>query len=936
MSGRRHLSLVNVPTTVVTISTVLLFVALCNGDILTNSISYENQVTWDQAGITGSVGGLTTREASGLPEGVLSDDYLFIASSTGVMRLNKTDPLSVNNSLTVAIVTSTVTELVSPHLVNRSGRIEFWAPSSGVPPKVARFNTSLSLLADGDENPVVIYEVDRIFYSFPYNGYSYFVAETGIIQMYQPNLAYIPFTPSALPFLSAASVTADNSSLGSTVIFIGAQAAAYRIIVNEFNFQSTTIERYNFTTGSGQPITAVAVDVLRGNVYFAEAGTSNSRANVFRMSIDPWELTRQMSLGVNDFDVVSAVIDPYGLLYLGLAVTPPKVVQISLPSFTYETTLVFPNTMGTAVAPLLDSSSNKIFWSGYDFNFLIPQLIETVPANGCPNMCSGHGTCDYRYCYCDSFVSPMNNTFNYTQPDCFGRPCDFDCNGNGTCDYATGICACDAYHTGNYCDIPQCPSNCTSAAQGTCIYNTTTGLPIQCQCTEGWTGDDCGTTTYLPCENYHNCDDCHNKNPNCGWCSDSDQCMEGNELGPFFETGCRKWHYKECPAGLEVVNYVILIIMIIMFIINMISFTVDDTSEMEVPPRLDWYRFQRSNKAWTLLFQFQFIAACGLFDVDYPTIFLSFTNFWYPLSFGYGLPTDNDSLKSTSRRTKNIVQYVSYTVQTENEIITGVLLWSVVVLAAAIILYLLSILLAFIRGKKNLGGNIVNRLIYVSCRIIEAFYFGMVVFATSQLSQYKYVDDGMLGLSAILLIIIGVGWPLAHLLLILKYQKNLFKKAQRVRYFPMYGNMQVLKLKYALIPVLKKFLLAIFIGFLAENRVPQLLLVWLVHILYFVFVLVMDPFIDILQKYLELFIGAINILSMPVLMGFLKDNLSFDAQVGITVLFTVLQVLCLVGSIAFYFISWSQMHEIFTFNQLKMILCCKKPDPHQTELQRLR
>src|SRR5689334_14754902 len=32
-------------------------------------------------------------------------------------------------------------------------------------------------------------------------------------------------------------------------------------------------------------------------------------------------------------------------------------------------------------------------------------------------------------------------------------------------------------------------------------------------------------------------------------------------------------------------------------------------------------------------------------------------------------------------------------------------------------------------------------------------------------------------------IIIGVGWPVVHWILIMKYQKNLFKKAQRVRFF---------------------------------------------------------------------------------------------------------------------------------------------------------
>jgi hypothetical protein len=51
-------------------------------------------------------------------------------------------------------------------------------------------------------------------------------------------------------------------------------------------------------------------------------------------------------------------------------------------------------------------------------------------------------------------------------------------------------------------------------------------------------------------------------------------------------------------AGLEIVNYIFLAILLILFTINALSFTLDDTSTGEISRRQEWYRFQRSSKAW--------------------------------------------------------------------------------------------------------------------------------------------------------------------------------------------------------------------------------------------------------------------------------------------------------------------------------------------------
>jgi hypothetical protein len=50
-----------------------------------------------------------------------------------------------------------------------------------------------------------------------------------------------------------------------------------------------------------------------------------------------------------------------------------------------------------------------------------------------------------------------------------------------------------------------------------------------------------------PCPLRQNCSDCL-ANPRCGWCESSQKCVDGDIIGPFDGTGCRQYHYTECPS----------------------------------------------------------------------------------------------------------------------------------------------------------------------------------------------------------------------------------------------------------------------------------------------------------------------------------------------------------------------------------------------------
>jgi hypothetical protein len=123
---------------------------------------------------------------------------------------------------------------------------------------------------------------------------------------------------------------------------------------------------------------------------------------------------------------------------------------------------------------------------------LAPLLVAAVAASGCPNKCSGHGSCVLGdKCECQ----PLFVGHDCSQRECAyglswitakdtlaapagtlegheglgGRHLYAECSDKGKCDRSTGECQCYEGYEGKGCRRQKCPSDCSG--HGRCVYN---------------------------------------------------------------------------------------------------------------------------------------------------------------------------------------------------------------------------------------------------------------------------------------------------------------------------------------------------------------------------------------------------------------------------------------------------------------------------------
>ena len=181
----------------------------------------------------------------------------------------------------------------------------------------------------------------------------------------------------------------------------------------------------------------------------------------------------------------------------------------------------------------------------FKFLLFIAASIALVQAS-CPNMCSGHGTCDKNdkcTCYLEKVsyrgrendpvagqayaVDSLPDKSAYTGADCSLSTCprgmsfteivegadgvwdhkdSVECSDRGKCDRSTGLCECIDGWQGSACQMASCPNNgAQCSGHGICQNNLAfavtggarylgawdSGLWFGCACDAGYRGTDC-------------------------------------------------------------------------------------------------------------------------------------------------------------------------------------------------------------------------------------------------------------------------------------------------------------------------------------------------------------------------------------------------------------------------------------------------------------
>jgi hypothetical protein len=83
-----------------------------------------------------------------------------------------------------------------------------------------------------------------------------------------------------------------------------------------------------------------------------------------------------------------------------------------------------------------------------------------------------------------------------------------------------------------------------------------------------------------------------------------------------------------------------------------------------------------------------------------------------------------------------------------------------------------------------------------------------------------------------------------------------------------------------------------------------------------VFVILINPFSDYLQRWSEIAMTVLTIASVCFLFPFVRPDLSVGAITGITIVFAILNLLAAVVALTFFIVSTAQAFKIFSFKQL--------------------
>lgn len=737
-------------------------------------------------------------------------------------------------------------------------------------------------------------------------------------------------------------ITTANYDSATRNIYLGLNnGRVWRYAINDTNAALSTIPVAKLNLGAFSDVTSVLFDLERDYVYAITAGLGGANiSSVYRIQASSFSLNASLELTGQDFAINDAVIDTVrGYIVLtGNPEDTPRIAQVDLASFTQEYTKPLTDFLDGVIkinALILDAAHKRLFVASVD-SLLQTQLTLLQASDNCPGECFGHGNCSFRACTCRSFNSPADpvQIIKWLEPSCEGRTCEYNCSNtasaqHGTCSF-NGTCLCDRLWSGRFCESRQCPQNCSgNGICGGADSNYT------CSCNDGFAGDACNQVALLRCPLYKTCGEC-GLNPACGWCAitaggSSGYCMDGDARGPSYKNGtlygsCRNWHYQECDVIVGIINWIVTVLLAMGLIVSLLSVPLEFAAGNgeEYSRRISWYRFQRSLKALTLFQQLGYVGALTLLSPVLPTAFTTFTRTWLWPNFAIGLPFNKwESAISSSRSLLNYEQYLVYSETSVDLILPGVLFWWAVILVACYLIFFVCIGVARVfRGDREHETG--QWLLYILFSGLNWGYFPLTFFGFVQLGLGSRSLVSILGAAVVLLL--GVGYPLFNFFVIRSLGRKLFAENNKIRFFPLMGHAVPRHLNLSAVPLVKNFLVALFLGVLCTTSViAQLIMCMAVFLLWGILIAVKGDVLysDYLQRRLEVVMSVVHFISFGIILAFVSPLLS-GAVTGVSLAFIIIQLLGVVVCLLFFVISWLQAREVYSCSQFTAFLCCRQ------------
>jgi len=266
-------------------------------------------------------------------------------------------------------------------------------------------------------------------------------------------------------------------------------------------------------------------------------------------------------------------------------------------------------------------------------------------------------------------------------------------------------------------------------------------------------------------------------------------------------------------------------------------------------------------------------------------------------------------------------------VQDLSKFFYATMFWFAVLLVGFTILYVVfAVIIGAITGTI---GKTLQRTVHVVIRIFMIGY--MPILFTASYNTKSDFGPSLAG-SIIAIVVIGFGLPVVAFLVVSKPEKaeSLFEPDYKLKFGAFYAAFHYKKAKLCIVVFIKKFLVAIFLGFLAwdyldfvwNNRnlvIPQIIIPVVILIAYIVFLIIVKPFLDHVHLYIEIGLTVINFVSLLIAFSHIKKP-----NDGGVIAVAVLQIIGLMLCIVAYINSWMMMVEAKSCKEITKICtsCC--------------